>query len=301
MKQSYLLSIILPFAVGVTANDSLAQRVISLYPGKIPNNINTTNSPDKSNADKSIYSRVTKPTLTLYPGNETAVKKTAVIICAGGGYAELNIKREGYSIAEAFNKAGVAAFVLKYRLPDDKSNSDKSIAPLQDAQQAIKVVRDSAEKWNIDPEKIGIMGFSAGGHLAASLGTHYSDLMINNVSSTNLRPDFMLLVYPVISFRDLFGHVGSRNNLLGKSPSKKSIDYFSNELHVNKQTPPAFLVHAGDDEIVNVANSVKFYEELQKNNVPADLHIYAKGGHGFGKTPVFEEWFGRCIVWLNGL
>jgi acetyl esterase/lipase len=132
------------------------------------------------------------------------------------------------------------------------------------------------------------MGFSAGGHLAASLGTHYDDVLIKNDSKTNIRPDFMILVYPVISFRNAFGHIGSRNNLLGKSPSKKSIDYFSNELHVNKLTPPTFLVHAGDDKIVKVTNSIKFYEELQKNDVTSELHIYAKGGHGFDITPTFD-------------
>jgi acetyl esterase/lipase len=290
--------ILVTIAFGIINYECFAQRVIPLYVGDVPNQI-ITNEKDKSNVDKSVFYRVTQPTLTLYLGNKTAAQKTAVIICAGGGYGELNIKREGYMIAEAFNKTGIAAFVLKYRLPNDITNIDKSIAPLQDAQQAIKIVRDSAEKWNIDPNKIGIMGFSAGGHLAASLGTHYEDIIIENDSKTNLRPDFMLLVYPVISFRDSLGHIGSRNNLLGISPTKKNIDYFSNELHVNKLTPAAFLVHTGDDKIVKVGNSIKFYEELQKNDVRADLHIYAKGGHGFGVMPTFEEWFGRCVLWLT--
>ena len=300
MKRSGYRLIILTIAFGIINYGCSAQKVIPLYLGDVPNHI-ITNTIDKSNIDKSVFYRVTQPTLTLYLGNKTSAPRTAVIICAGGGYGELNIKREGYIIAEAFNKNGFAAFVLKYRLPVDITNKDKSTAPLQDAQQAIKIVRDSAEKWNIDPNKIGIMGFSAGGHLAATLGSHYDDLLIENDSKISLRPDFMLLIYPVISFRRHFGHIGSRNNLLGKSPSKKSIDYFSNELHVNKLTPPTFLVHAGDDKIVKVTNSIKFYEELQKNDVTSELHIYAKGGHGFGIMPTFDEWFGRCILWLNNM
>lgn len=301
MTKLYFKSIIPAIIFGIIAHNCVAQKVIKLYPEKSPNQKVNTSESDSSNQEKSIFSRISNPTLTLYPGNKTSAKKAAVIICAGGGYAQLHIKREGYAIAEAFNKAGIAAYVLKYRLPDDRTNINKSIAPLQDAQQAIKIVRDSAEKWNIDPHKIGIMGFSAGGHLAASLGSHYNDVLINNTSKTNLRPDFMLLIYPVISFRELFGHIGSRDNLLGKSPSGESVDYFSNELHVNKQTPATFLVHAGDDKIVNVANSVKYYEELQKSNVVADLHIYSKGGHGFSIVPAFDEWFGRCILWLSNM
>ncbi len=292
---------IITIIIGFAINYCCAQQIISLYPNKIPNQILNISGIDKSNYDASVYNKVSNPTLTLYPVNNQSSKKIAIIICAGGGYAELNIKREGYTIAEAFNKKGIAAFVLKYRLPNDQTNINKTIAPLQDAQQAIKIVRDSAEKWNIDPHKIGIMGFSAGGHLAASLGSHYNDVLIDNPLGTNLRPDFMLLIYPVISFRESFGHMGSRNNLLGNNPSKESVDYFSNELFVNKETSATFLVHAGDDKIVNVANSLKFYEELQKNNIVADLHIYAKGGHGFGVSPSFEEWFGRCMLWLSNI
>lgn len=275
----------------------VGQREIPLYTGKIPN---VKGHPvDKNNDDHSVFHRVSTPSLRIYLGAKDQIKKTAVIICAGGGYAELNIKREGYDIAEAFEKRGVAAFVLKYRLPDDKTNLNKSIAPLQDAQQAIKIVRDSAKTWNIDPDKIGIMGFSAGGHLASSAGVHYKDVLIANASKTSLRPDFMLLIYPVISFNNAFGHIGSRNNLLCKTPAPDSIAYFSNELYVSAQTPQTFLTHPGDDKIVSVTNSIQFYEALQKNDVSADLHIYAKGGHGYGATPTFDEWFGRCLHWMR--
>ena len=298
MKKIIHLIITILFSLNCT--NSFAQRIIPLYGNKIPNSVKT-NAEDKSNDDKSVYYRVADPSLLVYLPSKELANKTAIIICPGGGYASLQIKREGYNIAEAFNKIGVTAFVLKYRLPDDKTNINKTIAPLQDAQQAIKMIRDSAAKWNIDPNKIGIMGFSAGGHLASSLGVHYNDTFTSNVSKTSLRPDFMLLIYPVISFGEAFGHIGSRDNLIGKKPCRDSIKYFSNELFVDKHTPPTFLAHAGDDDIVNVANSIQFFEVLQKNGVNADLHIYAKGGHGFGTTPAFEEWFGRCLQWMRTL
>lgn len=276
---------------------SFAQKEIPLYKGEIPNAKGITN--DKFNHDKSVYHRVTNPSLRIYFPPKDIATKTAVIICAGGGYAGLNIKREGYDIAEAFNKIGITAFVLKYRLPDDKTNINKIIAPLQDAQQAIKMVRDSASRWNINPNKIGIMGFSAGGHVASSAGVHYNDVLIENASNTNLRPDFMILIYPVISFGEAFGHIGSRDNLMGKKPLATSIKYFSAELHVTKQTPPTILLAPGDDKIVSVLNSLKFYEAMLQKSGNAELHIYSKGGHGFDTMPTFDEWFGRCINWMK--
>lgn len=293
--QKLIILVVVALTTGILTN---AQRVIPLYAAAVPNNL-SHGGEDKNNAENTSALRVVNPTLSIYLPKEAQGKRTAVIICPGGGYGQLVIKREGYNVAEAFNKNGVAAFVLRYRLPDDKTNKNKAIAPLQDAEQAIKTVRDSAEKWNIDANKIGIMGFSAGGHLASSAGTHYDNVLIPDVSNASLRPDFMILVYPVISFNNTIAHIGSRNNLLGNSPSADSVNFFSNELHVNKQTPPTFLVHAGDDKVVNVANSLRFYEELNKNGVPADLHIYTKGGHGFGSTPPFDEWFTRCLFWMK--
>jgi acetyl esterase/lipase len=177
--------------------------------------------------------------------------------------------------------------------------TDKSTGPLQDAQQAILTVRQLAEQWNIDPHKIGIMGFSAGGHLAATAGTHFEKEMIGNKKGTSLRPDFMILIYPVISFMDSIGHTGSREFLLGKSPSAEQIRLFSNEYHVSRSTPPAFITLAGDDSVVAVANSFIFYDALRKNSVPAEMHVYSTGEHGFLKQPPFEEWFGRCCYWMK--
>ena len=285
------------FLLLIVSSAASAQKEIPLYLKTVPNSKGKT--VEKHNEDKTIYHSISHPTLRIYLPKNRNAKFTAVIICGGGGYTDLHIKREGYDIAKSFNDAGVAAFVLKYRLPDDETNVDKSLAPLQDAQQAIKLVKDSAAIWNIDPGKIGIMGFSAGGHLASSAGVHYNEILIPQEKKTNLRPDFMILVYPVISFTDTIAHIGSRYNLIGAEPSGDLIKFFSSELHVNKQTPPAFLVHSGDDNIVPVANSVRFYENLKKHNVNAALHIYSKGGHGFVLTPSFEEWFGRCLHWMK--
>ena len=196
-----------------------------------------------------------------------------MVICPGGGYGVLAASHEGADVAKQFNEWGVTAFVLKYRIPDDRIMTDKEIGPLQDAQRAIQWVRENAAKWKVDPSHIGIMGFSAGGHLASTEGTHFTHELIANKKHTSLRPDFMILIYPVISFTDSIGHIGSRENLIGKNPSPEKIIEYSNELQVNANTPPAFLVHAGDDDAVKVQNSLYFYNALQKNHVPAELHV----------------------------
>ena len=275
-----------------------AQQQIPLYTGEIPNSKETINE-EMASKDNAILSKVSEPELFIFLPSKEKATGAAVIICPGGGYHCLCIKREGDRVAEAFNRNGIAAFVLKYRLPSDETMKNKSIGPLQDAQQAIKIVRERSDEWNVDPHKIGIMGFSAGGHLASTAGTHFDDEIINNKEKTSLRPDFMILVYPVISFADSICHRGSRENLLGKTPTEKQIRFFSNELQVSSYTPPAFITQAEDDSVVPVANSLCFYEALKKNNVPVSLHIYSKGNHGYLKEPPFEEWFGRCIYWMK--
>ncbi|MEO6283237.1 MAG: alpha/beta hydrolase [Dyadobacter sp.] len=277
-----------------------AQTTIALYPDQIPNALSAK---DQETNKDNVARNVSKPTLSIFLPEAGAANGTAVIVCPGGGYGVLVMDREGYQVAKALNKAGIAAFVLKYRLPSEETMQDKSIGPLQDAQQAIRTVREGAADWKIDPQKIGIMGFSAGGHLAATAGTHYDSTFIDNPKKTSLRPDFMILVYPVISLLDKIGHKGSASNLLGAAPGIEKAKYFSNELQVSKTTPPAFLTHAGDDTVVPVSNSIKFYEALNAKGIPSDLHIYSKGEHGYLKVPAFEEWFGRCRHWMqiNGL
>ncbi len=278
-----------------------AQTVVPLYPGAIPNSISGPDQEVKSNDPNNInYSKVSKPTLEIYlPAKEKATG-AAIVICPGGGYAFVSYTHEGIEIARAFNQIGVAAFVLKYRLPSDAIMKDKSIGPLQDAQMAIKTVREGAAKWNVDPHKVGIIGFSAGGSLAALTGSHYNDPKIANPNKTSLRPDFMVLLYPVISMTDSLAHGGSRHNLIGSTPTQEQIRYFSNELNVTKDTPSSMLVHAEDDKTVNVKNSLCYYNALLKNGVEAEMIIYPKGGHGFGlnnkNTP--DKWMDRCKNWI---
>lgn len=274
-----------------------AQQEIPLYDGPIPN---AKDVPDEEvrRADQ-IVSNVSRPTLSVFLPPADKATGAAVVICPGGGYGVLVIKREGYDVAEAFTRQGIAAFVLKYRLPSDKTMIDKSIGPLQDAQRAIQLVRQRAAEWHVNPQKVGIMGFSAGGHLASTAGTHFSSPQISNPANTSLRPDFMVLVYPVISLDAQIGHAGTRTNLLGASPTAEQLKLYSNQEQVTATTPPTFLTHAGDDKVVPVANSVVFYEALQKQSIPTDMHLYTYGGHGYPKTPTFDEWFGRCLHWLR--
>lgn len=276
-----------------------AQTVIPLY-DEIPNSKPSVNKEKSETTDGILrISHVSVPSLTMYtpPGIATG---TAVIICPGGGYGILAASHEGSDVAKLFNEWGVTAFVLKYRLPDDSIMKDKSIGPLQDAQRAIQLVRQNAAKWNIDPHKIGIMGFSAGGHLAATASTHFNKPVIENANNISLRPDFSILAYPVISFTDSLSHIGSRNNLIGKNPSPEKIKEYSNELQVTAQTPPAFLVHASDDKGVKPENSISYYEALLKNNVRAELHLYQNGGHGFGlnNKTTNDKWTERLKNWM---
>jgi acetyl esterase/lipase len=279
-----------------------AQQVIPLYDGPVPNSKPAPGYQEKltERNNRIGITKVITPTLTAYFPT-TKNSGTAVVICPGGGYAGLASTHEGSEVAQLLASWGISAFVLKYRLPSDSIMLDKTIGPLQDAQRAIQLVRSRATEWKIDTGKIGIMGFSAGGHLASSAGTHFSKVLVNNPANISVRPDFMILGYPVITFSDKYTHMGSRINLLGKTASGDSISYFSNELQVTSATPPAFLVHAGDDKAVPVENSIAFYKALNQYGSLSELHIYPKGGHGFGlhnaTTP--DEWSERLKNWLK--
>jgi acetyl esterase/lipase len=284
----------------VVLSTSQAQVIkpIPLYPHGIPNSKPTPATYIETTVDGHI-SKVSTPTITPFFADKGKANGTAVIICLGGGYVVLPGGTEGYDIAKAFNKIGVTAFILKYRLPSDEIMVNKSIGPLQDAQTAIMLVRKNAAQWGINPKKIGIVGFSAGGHLAATAGTHYKKPVINN-QGISVRPDFMVLAYPVITLAKGITHQGSIFNLLGTSLTQQNIDYFSNELQVTADTPPTFLMHASDDTAVPVENSKLFYRALQKNKVKAELHLFKTGGHGFGliNPKSKEHWFTWCTHWL---
>ena len=280
----------------VISFSGFAQETINLYPDIIPN---SKKSDIKETEHSGMFSGVTKPTLEIYLPDKDKNTGAAVVICPGGGYAVVVYQAEGIRTAKEFARNGVAAFVLKYRLPSDSTMVDKTIGPLQDAQQAIKVVRENAVKWGIDTNKVGIMGFSAGGHLASTEATHYRTAVIENKDNINLRPDFQILVYPVISMQDSLTHMGSRTNLLGSNPSKKIIDEFSNELHVDENTPPAYITQAGDDKTVDVDNSIVYYEALRHHNVAAELHLYPHGGHGFVLRLKTEDWMECIFKWMK--
>lgn len=274
-----------------------AQTVIDLYTGKVPNSkpcIQQENLPAPGRV-----ANISMPTITVFLPEKRDSFGAAVLIFPGGGYARLAIEHEGYAVAKAFNKYGIAAFVVKNRLPNDTCMNNKEWVPLQDAEQAMKILREKAGEWNI--KQIGIIGFSAGGHLASTLGTKYQQVLIENNKGTNLRPDFMILGYPVISMMDSLTHKGSKQNLLGLNPTKELVVAFSTDLQVTPQTPPTFIVHAADDKSVSIENSIAFYEALLKNKVLAEAHFYEKGNHGFGlhNATTKDDWFERCINWIK--
>jgi len=274
-----------------------AQQTIPLYKDAVPNSIATAD--EEVVAEDKTVSKVSRPSLSIYLPPKEKANGTAVIICPGGGYGVIVMQHEGSKIAEAFNKRGIAAFVLKYRLPSDKTMKDKSIGPLQDAQQAIKIVREHAAEWNIDTAKTGIMGFSAGGHLASTAATHFNHPVIENNNNINLRPSFAILIYPVISMADSLTHHGSRDNLIGNHPTPQLVRNFSNELQVTEQTPPTYLTHTGDDKVVDVDNSIVFYEALRHHKVEAEMHLYPKGDHGFVLQLPQEEWMQPLFAWMK--
>ncbi|WP_339924443.1 alpha/beta hydrolase [uncultured Cyclobacterium sp.] len=278
-----------------------AQQIVDLYPNAIPNSkpYSMIEEVIEKNGQVSWIKKVSKPTLTIYQPEKEMATGAAVIICPGGGYSGESYLKEGTQIAEAFVKKGIAAFILKYRLPSDSIMIDKSIGPIQDAQQAIKTVRQHASEWGLDAYKIGIIGFSAGGHLAATAGTHFNKSYIPNDEKISLKPDFMMLIYPVISMKDELAHLGSRQNLLGKDASEEQKLLFSNELHIDQNTPPTWLTHAGDDNVVTVENSIRFYQELIRNQVPAEMHLYPKGNHGFVLSSPADEWMQPLFSWMN--
>jgi acetyl esterase/lipase len=272
-----------------------AQQELPLYAGEIPNSIAAPDEEATRDPNEPYLFRlnVSRPTITVYQPRSRDAKRAAVIILPGGTYRGVSIVKEGHDVARAFNELGVTALVLKYRTPSERHMVDKTRGPLQDAQQALRVVRDRADEWRIDRNRIGIVGFSAGGHLAATAATQFDQPV--------LRPDFLILVYPVISFTDELANKGSREQLLGAKPAPDLIKRYSNELNVTAHTPPTFLVHAADDASVPVGNSMRFAEALHAHHVAVELIVYPSGGHGFGlnNATTRDRWIDRCAQWLE--
>jgi acetyl esterase/lipase len=303
MKKLKLITTILFFIAFQTVAQDYQ---IPLWDGDTPNFRKTDETEQVVSSNIVRISKVQTPAIEVYLPAKASATGQAVIICPGGGYHILAYDWEGKDFAKWLNSKGIAGIVLKYRLPTSKSQIEPHKSPLLDAKRAMRLVRHHAKDWNIDENQIGIMGFSAGGHLASTLGTHF-DYGIRNATDSieqiSSRPDFMALVYPVISFTDKF-HPGSKKALLGENPPADLVNYYSNELQVGNDAPPTFLIHAGDDRAVPIENSLIFYQALRDRNVPATLHVYPEGGHGFGLAVgkgTLESWTERLADWLGDL
>lgn len=291
---------ILPLLILILAVNIFSQEFIPLWEkGKIPNSKGLELMDDIRN--ERVYQVGTAGFYAFFPSNQEN-KGAAVLICPGGGYERLAYLIAGHQFAKWFNAMGVAAFVLNYRLPNSTDLNQREIGPLQDAQRALRVIRANAEKWQIKADKIGVLGTSAGGHLAANLGVATEDFakIGDDLDKLAFNPNFMILVSPVITMGE-FTHAGSKKNLLGENPNQALVEKYSLEKQVTAQTPPAFLVHAFDDKSVSVRNSLMFYNALLDKNISASLHIFPGGGHAIalrnnpGST---EKWTQLCEMWM---
>ncbi|MBW6535659.1 MAG: alpha/beta hydrolase [Mariniphaga sp.] len=296
MKQTVLLLIVLFMSSSLFAQD----KVLKVWPDGAPNH-NGMDEPEEKFEGARVRN-VSEAEMYVYLPEKEKNTGAAVVICPGGGYWIEAMDHEGYQMAEWLQERGVAGIVLKYRLPYGHHE-----IPSGDARQAMRIVRNNAEEWGINPEKIGIAGSSAGGHLASTVGTRFdygNTESKNPLEKLSSRPDFMLLLYPVITFREAFGHMGSRKNLIGEGNDWKLVEKYSNELHVSPKTPPTFLVLADDDKGVVPRNSVEFYLALKENKVPSEMHIFAEGGHGFGmskKNLPVDQWPELFLNWLKAV
>ncbi len=278
---------------------------LPLWNKNIPNYQPTNEKEIVEKTDITRISYVQNPDIAVFLPSKKNANRQAVIICPGGGYVSLSYDWEGTDIAKWLNANGVAAIVLKYRLPVSKSNIVPYKSPLMDAQRAMRIVRSHAAEWNIDTYKIGIMGFSAGGHLASTLGTHFdkgNPGSEDSIERQSCRPDFMILLYPVISMDSTITHLGSMHALLGNKPDPKLVKLFSNELQVKEDTPPTFIVHSLNDGAVPIENSLRFYEALKAKKISGEMHLYPIGGHGYSFGFGFDHlstWRDNCMAWMK--
>lgn len=273
------------------------ETMIPLYEKNIPNSRSIPPDYIEETDTSGLIRKVTQPALIPFFPKKGTATGTAILIFPGGGYFVL-APATCYEMARALNEAGITAFVVKYRLPHDTIMIDKTIGPLQDAQAAIQLVRKRAAEWGINPHKVGTMGLSAGGHLVSTAGTQLNRLVIENREQINLRADFMALLYPVTIYDPAIPR--TRENLIGKNPSAALLDLYSTDKQVTENTPPTFLVHAADDDVIPVKNTLLFFNALLKANVKAEMHILQSGGHGFGLTDLHskDNWFNLFKSWL---
>ena len=303
MKKIKNTLIIIFLTLSINSNGQLAK--IELYPEGVEC---LSVIKQKIDFDESgrIYRKVANPQIWYYPSQKSkSVKdKAAVLIIPGGGYEALWIDKEGVDVAKWLNGLGISAFVLKHRIPYWEGKECRSDVALADAQRAMRIIRKNSKKWEINPKKIGVLGFSAGGHLASTLSTHHdqgirrSNLEIEKFAS---RPDFSILIYPVVTMKQPYVHMGSRKSLIGNAPSNEIVEYYSNEMQVKADTPPAILIHSDNDLGVLVENSVNYYLALRKHKIPAALHVWEDGGHGYGLAKgqgSIKDWPNICQNWM---
>ena len=296
-------------ALFVFSNQIFAQdTIMPLWPkDKIPLRIASHEKETHSKNEILRISRVQEPTIEVYLPEKKKANGKAMLIFPGGGYEILAYDWEGTDVAKVLVENGIAAIVVKYRLPSRVSQKVRYNVPLMDAQRAMRLVRLNAFKFNLRPKMIGVLGFSAGGHLAATLATHFDSEVhdaVDQIDGLSARPDFLALGYPVISLDETITHMGSRKKLLGQNDLPKLIEFFSNEKHVTEDTPPTFLLHAMDDKAVPVENSLIFYQALKENEIPTEMHLFPKGGHGFSlakEDPQLKNWPNLMIQWIESL
>ncbi len=303
MKKIKNTLIIIFLSLSINSNGQLAK--IDLYPEGIEclNVIKQKIDYDESGR---IYRKVANPQIWYYPSQKlkSSKDKVAVLIIPGGGDEALWIDKEGVDVAKWLNGLGISAFVLKHRIPYWEGKECRSDVALADAQRAMRIIRKNSKKWEINSKKIGVLGFSAGGHLASTLSTHHdqgirrSNLEIEKFAS---RPDFSILIYPVVTMKQPYVHMGSRKSLIGNAPSNEIVEYYSNEMQVKADTPPAILIHSDNDLGVLVENSVNYYLALRKHKIPAALHVWEDGGHGYGLAKgqgSVKDWPNICQNWM---
>ncbi|GLU44864.1 alpha/beta hydrolase [Allomuricauda sp. NBRC 101325] len=304
IKQTALILILT--TIGMSAQNT----IIPLWPNEIPNQKTSAEEEKVEHTEDGIIwiTNVQEPTIEVFLPSKRMSNGKAVVIFPGGGYYGLAYDWEGTDIAKTLTAKGIAGIVVKYRLPWSKSIAkDKHLVPMQDAQRAMRLVRSKAKEWNLDENQIGIMGFSAGGHLASTLGTHYDEKVYPaqvGEDGISARPDFMALIYPVITLGVPSTHTGSRASLVGEKPTQAELDYLSNEKQVDGNTPPTFLLHAADDGAVPVENSLMFFSALKENKVPVTMHVYPTGGHGFSlglEHERLKNWINLFFDWMDNL
>jgi acetyl esterase/lipase len=300
---------VLPLALAVLLLGAAAAHtqpsIMKLWPAGVPGAVHNpqyTEETLKIETGAERIFRITDPTIAVFIPTKVKPNGTAIVVCPGGGYVRLAMDHEGSQIASWLNDAGITCVLLKYRMPSDSAMVDKAVGPLQDVQEAIRITRRHAAEWHLDPNRIGVMGFSAGGHLAASASTRFSE-KVYPCDTTSARPDFSILMYPVISMQAGVTHNGSRRNLLGDAPFQSAVDRASNELRVTSATPMAFIVHSTDDGVVVLENSIRYVQAMKQYNIPVEMHVFEKGGHGYGlaaaRTSTERAWPELCLAWLR--